>query len=252
MSVARRLDVPSVVIDVETAGAPPAVTRAARYDALTAAAIDARAGWVATGHHAGDQLETVLAALGRGAGPTGLAGMACARPLHADVTLIRPMLQCTRVQAAELCTRAGISWCDDPGNDDPQTQRGRLRRDVIPVLEAMWPGVAPRVSAMSETQSMAATAFEGVIAARFGPVDRSRWDRRSLRELPAAVLASGLRRSVLATTGLTSDAISHPALASAATCISDAGMHRREFEIGGGVRIVVDAQNVSLEAAAGT
>ena len=214
MKIARALDIPGEVIDIEVVGGTPAEARRLRYDALQASALRARSAWVATGHHAEDQLETVLAALGRGAGPTGLAGMPRMRSLGSGVTLIRPLLHCSRSDAADLCTAAGVDWCDDPGNADPHTQRGRLRRDVTPVLESMFPGVAKRVAAMTETQSLAAIAFEGLIASTFGSDEQVRWSRESLRGLPAAVIATGLRRSALASTSLTSDTLSHSALAS--------------------------------------
>ena len=128
LRVAAQLEVPAEVRHVEVPGRTPAEARLARYEALREAAMSCQASRVATGHHAEDQLETILAALGRGAGPMGLAGMPRHRELGDGVALIRPMLGVTRADAAELCQAADVSWCDDPGNVDPGTQRGRLRR----------------------------------------------------------------------------------------------------------------------------
>ena len=46
-----------------------------RYDALLEAAVRHGARHALVAHHAEDQLETIVAALGRGAGPEGLAAM---------------------------------------------------------------------------------------------------------------------------------------------------------------------------------
>ena len=212
LAVAASLDVPAEVRDLQLVEGTPEEARRLRYDALASAALDCRSSLVATGHHAEDQLETILAALGRGAGPAGLAGMPRSRELGKGVGLVRPMLGISRQDAAELCHAAGITWCDDPGNVDINTQRGRLRSDVLPVLENMWPGVAARVAATADLQSIAATALEGLVASIFGKPNCTEWSRGDVSGLPTAVIASGLRRSLLSVGDIGSDGLSHKAL----------------------------------------
>lgn len=247
VEIATRLDVPSEVRHVEVPDATPAQARRVRYEALVKAACDCRSSLVATGHHAEDQLETIIAALGRGAGPAGLAGMSPRRHLDRDVYLIRPMLSVSRDDAGALCTAAGVDWCDDPGNTDVATQRGRLRRDVLPVLESMWPGVATRVASMAEAQSVAATALEGLVSSVFGPPDRTRWDRARLSTLPMAVVMTGLRRAILATGRAGSDSISRQSLVAASDGIGDHRTHPRTYEVGAGLVVVVDAAHVRVQ-----
>ncbi|MBG85123.1 MAG: tRNA lysidine(34) synthetase TilS [Phycisphaerae bacterium] len=247
VEIAKRLDVPSEIRHVEVPTGTAAEARRVRYEALVAAACDCRSPLVATGHHAEDQLETIIAALGRGAGPSGLAGMPPRRLLQRDVSLIRPMLGVSRNDAGDLCTAADVDWCDDPGNVDVGTQRGRLRQEILPVLESMWPGVAGRVASMAEAQSVAATALEGLVSSVFGPPEQMCWDRKQISGLPMAVMMTGLRRAILATGRIGSDTVSRQSLVAASEGIGDHRSHLRTYEIGGGLVILVDARQVRIQ-----
>ena len=246
LAVSEQLEVPVEIRHVEVPGGTSAAARESRYEALVQVAMECESSCIATGHHAEDQLETILAAIGRGAGPSGLAGMAGRRHLTDGISLIRPMLKVSRKDAASLCDAAGISWCDDPGNIDPETQRGRLRRDVLPVFESMWPGAAVRAAASADLQAAAATAFEGLIASIFGEAEQSSWDRSDLLRLPVSILAGGLRRSVLCVTGLTPDRLSHDALFAAAEAVGDHAMHQRSFQLGSGVNLIINAREIRI------
>jgi tRNA(Ile)-lysidine synthase len=94
--------------------------RAARYDALPAGAL--------TGHTADDQAETVLLNLLRGAGLDGLAGMDPVR---------RPLRHLRRHETAALCDALGLDPVADPTNDDPAFRRNRVRRELLPLLDAI-------------------------------------------------------------------------------------------------------------------
>ncbi|MDG2094962.1 MAG: tRNA lysidine(34) synthetase TilS [Phycisphaerales bacterium] len=247
VAVAKQLDVPSEVRHVDVPTATAAEARRVRYEALVQAACDCRSPLVATGHHAEDQLETIIAALGRGAGPSGLAGMQPRRHLDREVYLIRPMLGVSRDDAGSLCEAADVDWCDDPGNSDVETQRGRLRRDILPVLESMWPGVARRVASMAEAQSVAATALEGLVSSVFGPPQQICWERKALSHLPMAVIMTGLRRAILATGKTGSDSVSRQSLVAASDGIGDHRSHPRTYEVGAGLFVLVDARQVKVQ-----
>ncbi|HUO45244.1 MAG TPA: tRNA lysidine(34) synthetase TilS [Acidimicrobiia bacterium] len=87
--------------------------------------------WLLTGHTADDQAETVLANLLRGTGLDGLAGIHPRRP-----PIARPLLLIDRAQTRELATLASLPWRDDPANLDKGPLRNRIRRELIPRLEA--------------------------------------------------------------------------------------------------------------------
>lgn len=108
-----------------------AAARLARYEALKAALASGEV--LLTAHHRDDQAETLLLQLLRGAGVSGLAGMApCAefgRGLHA-----RPLLAASRAALVAYCRARGLAWIEDPSNDDRGMRRNWLRHDVMPVL----------------------------------------------------------------------------------------------------------------------
>jgi len=219
--------------------------RAGRYAALVEIAMKYDAPLVATGHQAEDQLETVLLAMIRGAGPRGLVGMQPRRPLGSGVDLFRPMLDVPRDEAAELCRQAGVAWCDDPTNVSPETLRGVLRRDVLPVLESIRAGAAQRISESTPLRQAAADALD---AERLPPVD-GQWPRESL-----AALSEGLRRASihLAAVALRggADAVSSASVREASAAIIDHREHHRTFELGSGVVCVVEARTVRVDGPA--
>ncbi|MDE0232515.1 MAG: tRNA lysidine(34) synthetase TilS [bacterium] len=105
--------------------------RTARYQALADHSRPDEA--VITAHTADDQAETVLHNLLRGAGLDGMAGI----PPRRD-RFHRPLLGVWRSQTRELATLSGLPWEDDPQNDDPRYLRNRIRRRLIPQLEAEY------------------------------------------------------------------------------------------------------------------
>ena len=86
---------------------------------------------IATGHHADDQAETVLIRLIRGAGVRGLAGI---EPVSSD-RLIRPLIECKRLELRRYLDDRGIPFREDSSNLDVTFLRNRVRHELIPALE---------------------------------------------------------------------------------------------------------------------
>jgi tRNA(Ile)-lysidine synthase len=129
---------PVEVLPVEVSGrpgGPEAAAREARYEALAEAAVRLDAAAVLLGHTRDDQAETVLLALGRGAGPRGLAGMPVRRDTD-GVAWMRPLLGIAREQVRDACAAQGLRPWEDPHNADPAYARARVRRDALPALTA--------------------------------------------------------------------------------------------------------------------
>lgn len=89
---------------------------------------------IATGHHAGDNAETVLMHLVRGSGLRGLCGIPPRRGM-----LIRPMLEVTREQVVSYLNQHHVPHVEDESNADPAYTRNRVRHGVVPQLTQFNP-----------------------------------------------------------------------------------------------------------------
>src|SRR5690606_7566446 len=136
--------------------------RAARYAALERIANEAACELVACAHHADDQVETLLIALGRGAGPRGLAAMATGQRPEPG-SLHRPLLGLPRAVLEAHARARRLEFVEDPSNRDCRFTRNALRHRALPALEAAMPGF--RVGAARAIAHLAeAEALLGEIA----------------------------------------------------------------------------------------
>jgi tRNA(Ile)-lysidine synthase len=153
-----------VAIEVGTEGGPEAAARSARYEALRVAATALSASAVLTGHTLDDQAETVLLGLARGSGAASLQGMAPVSDLGEGVVLVRPLLAVKRAVTLAACAAQGLDPWTDPHNADPSYTRVRVRREVLPVLEAhLGPGIAEALARTAEQLREDAEAFDEMI-----------------------------------------------------------------------------------------
>jgi tRNA(Ile)-lysidine synthase len=115
--------------------------RTARYDFLSGVCRYRRARVLAVGHTRDDQVETVLMRLFQGTELDGLAGMRLCAPLPFDhsITLVRPVLELDRSALRDYLEAVGIGFTEDPSNADTRFLRNRLRREVLPVVDAAFP-----------------------------------------------------------------------------------------------------------------
>lgn len=220
--------------------------RTLRYAALALLARKRRAKFVLVAHHAEDQFETVLMALCRGAGMHGLAGMKMIRPLDQRVSLVRPLLESTKKECEELCRAAGIRWCDDPSNSDVTKVRARLRRDVLPVLQELWPGAAQRGGAVARNVAGITDIIQANVEREFGSASKHQWPRTQLRGLHDVILSTGLRRSALRRNRLVADDLGQEHLAEALQAIQSDHPHPKQFDWPGGLRLKVTSRSVTI------
>jgi tRNA(Ile)-lysidine synthase len=138
--LAAELDLPCA----SARGEPPAssargegaesIARRDRYTFLQAAAERCGARYVATGHTADDQAETILHRIVRGTGISGLSAMPRTRRLGEWTTLIRPMLLVRRAEVLAYLARLGQAYRQDASNFDLSFMRNRIRHELIPLL----------------------------------------------------------------------------------------------------------------------
>ncbi len=96
-------------------------------------------------HHLDDQAETLLLRLMRGAGPKGLGAMDEQRSIGVAL-LFRPLLSRPRAELETYAQLHQLRWIDDDSNGDESLDRNYLRHQVMPLLEARWPGFSQRWS----------------------------------------------------------------------------------------------------------
>jgi tRNA(Ile)-lysidine synthase len=105
-----------------------------RYAWLTEVACEVGATWIATGHTADDQAETVLHRLLRGTGLKGLCGIPSRRELAPGLLLVRPLLGVRRQQVLGYLNRLHQDFREDSSNQDLGFTRNRLRHELLPHL----------------------------------------------------------------------------------------------------------------------
>ena len=93
------------------------------------------ADYIAVGHTANDQAETVLMWLLRGAGVAGLAGMPYAR----EDRIIRPLLAATREEVLAYLDHEGLTYRRDSSNEKLIYHRNRIRKQPLPVIARLAP-----------------------------------------------------------------------------------------------------------------
>lgn len=145
-SESARLGFPVVVGRASVAGTTEAEWRAARHAFLTDVARRSR-GVVAFAHTRDDQVETVLMRVMRHAGARGLAG------LYARGGVLRPLLEFSRAEVAEYAAAVGARWIEDPTNESMRFLRNRVRRDLLPALTKVAPGLEERLIDLSREAS---------------------------------------------------------------------------------------------------
>ncbi|MBX6356250.1 MAG: tRNA lysidine(34) synthetase TilS [Micromonosporaceae bacterium] len=199
--------VPAEAVSVTVSGypgGPEAAARAARYEALIAAAHRLGAFAVLLGHTRDDQAETVLLALARGAGPRGMAGMPARRDV-AGVALLRPLLDISREQTGQACAAAGLRPWQDPHNTDPAYARSRVRATALPALvAALGPGVVANLARSARLIAADVAALDELTPrVGDGPLPVA-----ELAELPEALRTRTLHRWALAL-GAPAGSLSH-------------------------------------------
>ena len=87
-------------------------------------------GAVALAHTQDDVAETFLMRLARGAGVDGLSAMATCWQ-EAGVVWLRPLLAVSRAELRAHLRNVGVTWVEDPSNDNDRFERVRIRKAMM-------------------------------------------------------------------------------------------------------------------------
>jgi tRNA(Ile)-lysidine synthase len=136
-----------------------AAARAARYRFLADAMQRANASRIATGHHADDQVETVLFRLLRGTGLRGLAGIPVRRG-----PIIRPLLRFRKAELRQYAAKHGVPFREDETNATDVYARNRIRKMLIPVMQKVRPHSPTDILTLARHAARAERDWRTVIA----------------------------------------------------------------------------------------
>ena len=158
----ERIDVPQLMrhdkLSTETAA------RNARYHFYESLSDRIGATKIALGHHRGDQAETVLMHLLRGAGSIGLKGMLPVR----DGKFIRPLLNSSRAEIEAFGTELSLQPQKDSTNRESNCLRNRIRLELIPLLEQSYnPNLQNTLNQTAELLRVESDYLEGIAGEAF-------------------------------------------------------------------------------------
>ena len=184
--------------------------RLARYNFLARVARKHEVLVIATGHTAGDHVETVLMHFLRGTGPSGLRGIMPDTPLDSwegipdveGIRLIRPLLPLNRDQTEDHCRALGLEPIIDPSNMDLTFFRNRIRHELLPLLETYNPGIRQLLLRTARIMAAEVDLLTGLVADAWDSVFESQGESalllrvESMERRPLALQRELLRSAI--------------------------------------------------------
>jgi tRNA(Ile)-lysidine synthase len=202
-----------------------AAARRIRYEFFAEVAADCRAQWLATGHTADDQAETVLHRIIRGTGLQGLRGIIADRrqetgvrsqesgvrrqetcqstcsltpvPCLLSPALIRPLLTVTRDEIIAYLAALNQPFREDASNADPRFTRNRIRHELLPLLKSFNPDVVSALAHLADHAEEADEIIALVAAEMLAKAERPRAGNTIILDVGALGQSRAVIRSVL-------------------------------------------------------
>ncbi len=112
-----------------------------RYECFSSLTKEGKTDFIALAHHQGDEAETVLFRLARGAAMGGMSAMK-----EENGVLLRPILTWKKSEILAYIEKNGLSFREDSTNFEPSATRNKLRLQILPALEEAVPGAAENIA----------------------------------------------------------------------------------------------------------
>ena len=208
--------------------------RRIRYEYLDTIADTVGARYIATAHHAGDQVETVLLRLLYGSGFAGLSGIPEQRG-----RVVRPLLALPKSELVAHLRERNLKTVVDPTNFDLRIPRNLLRHQILPEITAADPAVEDQVLRLAKTAERATAVldkrFQELLQPQ--PIDSGvRISRDRLSALPVTIAPHALRSMARNIDG------ARPTAAALSETIRQLRNEQRVgCDVGGGWRLDADA-----------
>lgn len=140
----EKVDIPSMAREAQIG--EEECGRRERYHFFNSITDAWQSGVIATGHHMGDNAETVLFNLFRGSGGKGLGGI----PYKRD-NVVRPLLDVTKDDIKKYLTEKNVAWCEDSTNKNCDYTRNGIRNVILAEAEKMFPKAMEKIAAASNS-----------------------------------------------------------------------------------------------------
>ncbi|MFK8054607.1 MAG: tRNA lysidine(34) synthetase TilS [Saprospiraceae bacterium] len=125
---------------------------------------------VCTAHHADDQVETVLLQLGRGGGPTALAGIS-----SASEERLRPLLPFSKASLSAYAKTHAVAYREDQSNATDHYLRNRIRHHLAPVAEEMFDGFRQNLGQAASQQQELLSFAASMVTQKVNEVRSVEW-----------------------------------------------------------------------------
>jgi len=177
-------------LDISKGESLEEVARNARYQALHDQL--QRDEILITAHHQGDQAETLLLQLFRGAGVQGLSAM----PVLNEINIkdgygyhLRPLLNQSRAALQAYANQHNLQHIEDPSNQDTSFDRNFLRQEIMPLLHQRWLGLDKALSRSAELQAESKSLLDEMAQLQLPDVLSSELSQYTDDNMRAMVLA---------------------------------------------------------------
>lgn len=205
--LSRHFGVPFVQLTLEGSDSEPGRSledfwRERRYRELGRAAHVLGIRTVVTAHTQDDQVETVLMRVFSGSQPGGMTLQTQLAPAGMELTVLRPLLGASRHELDEVLRMARISPIIDPSNLDTTFRRNAVRHELVPALQAVFPGFERALLRSVNLSGSDAEYCDLVAAGRYSLLRRTvpdgiALDRQELRGLHRAISSRVIRLAAL-------------------------------------------------------
>lgn len=126
-----------------------------------------------TAHHADDQAETVLMNFCKGTGIAGVRGMQNPAVLF-GLTVVRPLLFAWKTDILAYAASLNLSYREDSSNASTDYTRNYFRKEVIPVIASVMPGISSQLVENADRFSGIEQIYQQALATMTGKLLVSR------------------------------------------------------------------------------
>ena len=132
--------------------------RRIRHTAFESAQKEFNCNWILTGHHANDNVETILMHLEDGCGIEGLRGI----PVQ-NGKILRPLLPFSRKDIFDYVQVNGLFYVEDESNRDTSIRRNHIRHNIVTPWESQVPTLISRFNQLADKATRAVQRMNEVI-----------------------------------------------------------------------------------------